>query len=80
MSIEPIDVDRCQTEIKEGSFMTLGPRFPKQCTQAPKVLVVERKPAPDGSTGAMSLCAGCYAKFVEIVGTEHVYAFKIKGR
>jgi hypothetical protein len=53
----PVDSGRCQAEIREGSFMTLGPRKFSRCTGKPVWVAVEFK---DGKLiGAMSLCASC---------------------
>jgi hypothetical protein len=59
----PPDLKRCQAEIHEGSFMTLGPRSWVRCTNKPKVVVAERYPGKDGKQGSMSLCESCLAVF-----------------
>lgn len=59
----PADTKQCQAEILEGSFMTLGPRSFRRCTNAPTVIVKDRSPGPDGQVGSMSLCASCLAVF-----------------
>lgn len=53
----PVDPTRCQAEIKEGSFMTLGPRSMQRCNSIPTWIAVDIK---DGNLhGAMSLCDSC---------------------
>jgi len=59
----PADPARCQAQIKEGSFMTLGPRQWGRCKAKPAVIVAEVKPGADGQRGSMSLCASCLAVF-----------------
>jgi hypothetical protein len=59
----PPDLERCQAEIQEGSFMTLGPRNWTRCTNKPKVIIAERYPGKDGKQGSMSLCESCLAVF-----------------
>jgi len=55
--LTPIDAGRCQAEIKEGSFMTLGPRAMQRCESVPSWVAVEIK---DGKLyGAMALCDSC---------------------
>jgi len=55
--IDPIDASRCQAEVKEGSFMTFGPRRFVRCKNEPVWIAVEVK---DGIFyGAMSLCDEC---------------------
>jgi hypothetical protein len=55
----PPDLQQCQSEIKEGSFMTLGPRSFRRCTNAPVWLAIEG-PREDGEpSGSMSLCDDC---------------------
>jgi len=53
----PVDATACQAEIKEGSFMTFGPRSMQRCNSVPKWVAVDIK---DGKLlGAMSLCDSC---------------------
>ena len=55
----PLDLRQCQSEIKEGSFMTLGPRSFHRCTNVPVWIAIEG-PRKDGeSPGSMSLCDDC---------------------
>ena len=55
--LEPIDTTRCQAEIKEGSFMTFGPRSYQRCQRKPTWIAVDVR---DSSFyGAMSLCDEC---------------------
>lgn len=70
----PPDPARCQAEIREGSFMTLGPRSWSRCTSTPSVIITERKPGPDGRCGSMSLCASCLSNFA---ATQDVNAITI---
>jgi hypothetical protein len=57
----PPDPARCQAEIREGSFMTLGPRAFVRCTATPTVIVTEAVAGEDGQRGSMSLCDACLA-------------------
>lgn len=58
--LDPPDFDMCQAEIKEGSFMTLGPRKMVRCKDKPKWLVVEPKAHPPYTVrGSMTLCDKC---------------------
>lgn len=61
----PPDPKRCQSERKDGSFMTLGPRQWIRCSNVPDVIVKEVKPGKDGKHGSMSLCEGCLARMGE---------------
>jgi len=55
--LEPIDTERCQAEIKEGSFMTFGPQKLVRCGRKPTWIGIEVR---DGAFyGAMSLCDKC---------------------
>lgn len=59
MKTIPIDSARCQSEFKEGSFMTLGPRKYERCESEPTWVAVE---VQDGKVmGAMALCDECKA-------------------
>ena len=55
--LEPVDATQCQSEKKEGSFMTFGiPEF-RRCTNPPSWLAVDIR---EGEFyGAMSLCEEC---------------------
>lgn len=68
----PPDPKQCQTEIKEGSFMTLGPRRYVRCKNKPTVIATEKKP-PEGETelGSMSLCDDCKKVFIEKMGEDY---------
>lgn len=57
--LTPPDLQRCQADIREGSFMTLGPRKWERCKNRPSVIVRETEPGKDGLRGAMALCPGC---------------------
>jgi hypothetical protein len=55
--LDPIDATCCQAEIKEGSFMTLGPRQMRRCKNVPTCIAVVIK---DGKLwGGMALCDDC---------------------
>jgi len=55
--LEPIDADRCQAEVKEGSFMTFGLRRYVRCDNEPSWIAVDIQ---EGKFyGAMSLCEEC---------------------
>lgn len=74
----PVDPNRCQTEWKGGSFMTLGPRPMIRCKRKPAWVARETVPDPDyEGCGAMSLCekhrqvlAAQHQKNVEILTLE----------
>ncbi len=51
------DLARCQTEWKDGSFMTLGPRFMRRCAERPRWIAKEKRaPGPGKRRGSMSVC------------------------
>lgn len=59
VELTPPDLQRCQAEIKEGSFMTLGPRSFERCNNTPTWIATEA-PRDDGEpSGSMSLCDSC---------------------
>ena len=65
--LELADPTRCQAEIKEGSFMTLGPRKYVRCKNLPTVIVGETKVTnADGEMGEMSLCESCFEMFKKL--------------
>lgn len=70
----PPDLDRCQAEKLDGSFMTLGPRSMVRCKNKPTYIATENKPGPDGKRGSMSLCGHCSKMFKEKMG-ENFAAF-----
>ena len=75
--LDPVDAARCQAEIREGSFMTLGPRAMKRCTHLPRWLGMA---VIDGKvSGAMSLCDSC-KKVCEVLVPEAVYQRLIGGK
>jgi hypothetical protein len=78
-SLTPPDLERCQAEIIEGSFMTLGPRSRSRCEAVPTVVVTEKKP-PEGSKlkGSMSLCASCKEVLIKQKGADFFTEKKIK--
>lgn len=57
--IIPPDPDRCQAEIREGSFLTLGPRSYHRCKNEPIAIVTEEPREDELPPGCMSLCPGC---------------------
>ena len=61
--LTPPDPARCQAEMREGSFMTLGPRAMIRCSNAPTVIVTENELGSDGQCGSMSLCPDCLEVF-----------------
>lgn len=69
--LTPPDPERCQAEIKEGSFMTLGPRSWHRCPNKPTVIVREAQPGPDGQRGSMSLCASCLEVMIQKLGHDN---------
>ena len=77
--IEPIDTERCQTEIKAGAFQ-LGTHPPRQCENTPDYLVVERTPNEEGSQGAMSVCSEHMPYLFDHVLPEDVLVFALKPR
>lgn len=75
----PVDYEQCQALKPNGaSFMSFGdvPRHVR-CTAKPKWVATERKPASDGQTGSMSVCANCKKKLIEQVGKDHAVFAKI---
>lgn len=62
-SLIPADTSQCQAMVKEGSFMTLGPRSWDRCTKKPTVVVSEEQPGKDGQKGSMSMCQECFEVF-----------------
>lgn len=73
----PPDLSRCQAEVREGSFMTLGPRQMVRCSNAPRWIAFEAVPGEDGRQGSMSLCDDCKAVCAEAMG-ERVTFTRIK--
>ena len=79
--IEPVDVDRCQTEWKGGSFMTFGPRPLERCKNKPIFIAVENKPnKKDGEVGSMSLCEKCSTVMLTRMGEDYAMLIKIAPR
>lgn len=73
--LEPIDPNRCQSERKAGSFMTLGPRGLVRCRNKADWIGIQVK---DGVFyGAMSLCDEC--KRVCEIQEPEVYYQKLLG-
>ena len=55
--LESIDTNRCQAEIKEGSFMTFGPRCYIRCDKKASWIGIDVR---EGKFyGAMSFCDDC---------------------
>lgn len=52
----PPDLDRCQVEWKDGSFMTLGPRQWVRCDKPPTFVAKVKEPGKDGRRGSMAMC------------------------
>ena len=71
MKLIPVDLNRCQVEELEGSFMTLGPRSYVRCEEKPVLVVSEIVPGKDEEKGQMSMCAKHYKKFKEFKPMEH---------
>lgn len=62
--LEPVDRERCQTDIKVGSPWRFGDSIRwTRCPNKPSVIVTEVKAGADGQRGAMSLCASCLTEF-----------------
>jgi hypothetical protein len=76
----PPDRKQCQAEIREGSFMTLGPRAFHRCRNLPTVIVTEKLPGKDGQRGAMSLCDSCKQVLLEQSGPDYFTEKPIKRR
>lgn len=77
-SLAPPDLERCQAEIKGGSFMTLGPRSYARCKEKPTCIATENKPGKDSEHGSMSLCAECAKVFLEKMGKKYATLTQIK--
>jgi hypothetical protein len=74
----PVDTERCQAEIKEGSFMTFGPRKQIRCSSKPKWVAVENKAPKTGMRkGAMSLCDNCKNILIEVLGKKYATFYEI---
>ncbi len=78
MALEPVDLNRCRAEIKEGSFMTLGPRKFVRCNSIPKYIALENVPGPDGLKGSMSLCEPCSEMLKKKLGENFCTLQEIK--
>lgn len=66
----PPDIDRCQAEVLQGSFMTFGPRETVRCSEKPVYIATENKPGKDGLVGSMSLCEACKEKLIQKLGAD----------
>jgi len=76
--LTPADKKRCQAEIRQGSFMTLGPRSLVRCRNKPEVIATENEPGKDGLHGSMSLCTECAKIFLEKMGLTYASFTPIK--
>jgi hypothetical protein len=77
--LEPPDLERCQAERKDGSFMTLGPRGWSRCEAVPIVVVTEKKPPPGSKLkGSMALCGPCKEVMIKQCGADFFTEKKIK--
>jgi hypothetical protein len=79
--LTPPDLARCQAE-KPRSFMTLGGDLHERdrCSEAPTVIVTERKPGADGQRGSMSLCDACLAVAKKQLGATSFTVRRVKPR
>ena len=71
MPLTKADKSQCQADVKQGSFMTFGPRRWKRCPNKPVYIAKEKKP-PKGkkNRGSMSLCEDCKDAFLQIKGSN----------
>ena len=69
--IEPPDLERCQANIRNGSFMSLGKPTVSRCKNKPTTVAFENKPGDDGKKGSMSLCDDCRKVFVKRFGADY---------
>jgi hypothetical protein len=74
----PPDFKRCQYEVKEGSFMTFGPRKIVRCDKKPVFIAYENEPQKDGLKGSMSLCKEHAEVMVKAFGLEYATLIPIK--
>lgn len=80
--LEPLDVERCQAEIRaaHGPFR-FGPKPGwVRCENKPTKIVVELIPGPDGLHGYMSLCDNCYEVMKQQQFDETVLVIDIADR
>ena len=66
--IEPPDLERCQANIQNGSFMSFGKPTVARCKAPPTWIAKENEPRDDGKKGSMSLCAECAQTFLRRFG------------
>lgn len=78
IKLTPPDLERCQAEVKEGSFMTLGPRSYRRCANQPAVIVTEVQPGADGQRGSMSLCLSCRDMLIKKCGADYFTEERIR--
>ena len=72
------DFDRCQAEVLDGSFMTLGPRSFVRCKNKPVYIATENEPQEDGLIGSMSLCEECSNILIGEYGKDFAVFKKVK--
>lgn len=75
--LTPPDSERCQAEVPGNGPFTIGGKIgnPKngyrvRCENKPSVIVIEKRPGPDGKRGSMSLCAKCLVVFRKQCGED----------
>jgi hypothetical protein len=75
----PPDLERCQAERLEGSFMTFGPMERIRCKNTAVWVAKEKRPPEKGMPcGSMSLCDKCKEKLIEQKGKNYCTFTKIK--
>jgi len=77
VKLVPPDLQQCQAEKADGSFMTLGPVRRERCKNVPVVVAKERKPGADGQRGSMSLCTECRQVCIDRLGKGYASFTKI---
>ena len=73
------DLQRCEAECLNGSFMTLGPRRLERCMNRPEYVVTSvpvmfGKVLTDYVPGQMSMCGECFQVFRGLA-EEKTYTF-----
>ncbi len=62
----PVDLARCQTDIKRGNPFRIGdPIRWERCPNPPAYVTHEKEPDEFGRKGGMSLCESCHRVFLE---------------
>ena len=78
--LTPPDLERCQTEWTDGSFMTLGKPTLRRCAERPLWIAKEKKaPSRGRSRGSMSVCAS-HRQAMEQQIPGHAKFTKIRSR